>query len=136
MALERSQYGLYAIYGFCVIPGIGRGASTSGPESGFTTEPKRRARKFFSMAPAQQRWVHLSFERALLGTMLDRFGADVPVDVIDEETLSLYAPVRVSPPFFGWVFQFGGRVNILAPDDVREQMLLMIEAARSPQKTR
>lgn len=94
------------------------------------------AKTVFSMAPAQQRWVHLSFERALLGTMLDRFGADVPVDVIDEETLSLYAPVRVSPPFFGWVFQFGGRVNILAPEDVREQMLLMIEAARSPQKTR
>ena len=92
------------------------------------------AKTVFSMAPARQRWVHLSFERSLLGAMLDRFGADVPVDVIDEETLSLYAPVRVSPPFFGWVFQFGGRVKILEPDDVREQMLLMLEANRASEK--
>lgn len=89
------------------------------------------ARTVFSMAPAQQRWVHLRFDRALLGAMLDRFGADVPVEIMDEQSYSLFAPVRVSPPFFGWVFQFGGRVKILAPDDVREQMLLMLEASRA-----
>ena len=94
------------------------------------------AKTVFSMAPARQRWVHLSFERSLLGAMLDRFGADVPVDLLDEETFSLFAPVRVSPPFFGWVFQFGGRVRILAPEDVREQMLLMLEAARRSEKER
>ncbi|MEZ4628744.1 MAG: hypothetical protein R2912_11940 [Eubacteriales bacterium] len=43
----------------------------------------------------------------------------------------MFAPVRVSPPFFGWVFQFGGRVRILAPDDVRERMLLMLEDPRA-----
>jgi hypothetical protein len=52
------------------------------------------------------------------------------VDALDEDTLALFAPVRVSPPFFGWVFQFAGRVKILAPDDVREEMLLMLEAYR------
>ncbi len=87
-------------------------------------------RTVFSMAPARQRWVHLSFDRQLIGTMLDRFGADVPVEPMDDETYALFAPVCVSPPFFGWVFQFGGRVRILAPDDVREQMLLMLEAYR------
>ncbi len=92
------------------------------------------ARTVFSMAPAQQRWVHLSFEKSLLGAMLDRFGADVPVEPIDEHAYALFAPVRVSPPFFGWVFQFGGRVKILAPDDVREQMLLMLEASRAAER--
>jgi predicted DNA-binding transcriptional regulator YafY len=94
------------------------------------------AKTVFSMAPAQQRWVHLRFDRALLGAMLDRFGADVPVELLDEETYALFAPVRVSPPFFGWVFQFGGRVSILAPDDVREEMLLMLEASRLAQRRR
>ena len=89
------------------------------------------AKTVFSMVPAQQRWVHLSFDRQLIGTMLDRFGADVPVEPLDELTYSLFAPVRVSAPFFGWVFQFGGRVKILAPDDVREQMLLLLEAYRA-----
>lgn len=94
------------------------------------------AKTVFSMAPAQQRWVHLRFEPSLLGAMLDRFGADVSVERMDEENYALFAPVRVSPPFFGWVFQFGGRVSILAPDDVREQMLLMMEASRMAQKRR
>ena len=89
------------------------------------------AKTVFSMAPAQQRWVHLSFDRQLIGTMLDRFGADVPVEPLDELTYALFAPVRVSAPFFGWVFQFGGRVKILAPDDVREQMLLLLESYRA-----
>jgi len=94
------------------------------------------ARSVFSMTPAELRWVHLSIERPLIGTMLDRFGADVPVEPMDEETLALFAPVCVSPPFFGWVFQFAGRVKILAPDDVREQMLLMLEASRVAGKSR
>ncbi len=84
----------------------------------------------FSMVPAAQRWVRLAFDRSLFGAMVDRFGADVPIEQIDEQTYALFAPVRVSAPFFGWVFQFGGGVRILAPDDVREQMLLMLEAAR------
>ncbi len=94
------------------------------------------ARTVFSMAPAQQRWVHLSFDRQLIGTMLDRFGADVPVEPLDEQTYALFAPVRVSAPFYGWVFQFGGDVKILAPDDVREQMLLMLEAYRMTENNR
>ena len=89
------------------------------------------AKTVFSMAPAQQRWVHLSFDRQLIGTMLDRFGADVPVEQMDEWTYALFAPVCVSAPFFWWVFQFGGRVKILAPDDVREQMMLLLESYRA-----
>ena len=89
------------------------------------------AKTVFSMVPAQQRWVHLSFDRLLIGAMLERFGADVPVEPLDELTFALFAPVRVSAPFFGWVFQFGGRVKILAPDDVREQMLLLLESYRA-----
>lgn len=99
-------------------------------------DPAAYAKTVFSMAPARQRWVHLRFDRALLGTMLDRFGADVPVEQMDEESYALFAPVRVSPPFFGWVFQFGGRVNILAPDDVREEMLVMLESFRLSQGRR
>lgn len=89
------------------------------------------AAALFSMVPGEQRWVRLAFDRALFETMVDRFGADAPVSELDEQTLAICAPVRVSAPFFGWVFQFGGRVRILAPDDARERMALMLEAARA-----
>ena len=83
------------------------------------------------MYPAEQRWVRLAFDRALVGAMIDRFGADVLMEQLNARSCSLYAPVCVGRPFFGWVFSFCGDVRILAPDDVREQMLLMLEAGRS-----
>jgi predicted DNA-binding transcriptional regulator YafY len=88
------------------------------------------ARNMFSMAQGETRWVRLSFDRRHLGEMTDRFGADIPLEQLDNQTYSLYAPVSVSAPFFGWVFQFGGGVRITAPDDVRERMLLMLESVR------
>ena len=93
-------------------------------------DPAAYARSVFSMYPAKQRWVRLAFDRALTGAMLDRFGANVPLELLDERTGSLYAPICAGRPFFGWVFSFCGGVRILAPDDVREQMLLMLEAGR------
>jgi predicted DNA-binding transcriptional regulator YafY len=93
-------------------------------------DPAAYARSVFSMYPAKQRWVRLAFDRALTGAMLDRFGANVPLELLDERTGSLYAPVCAGRPFFGWVFSFCGGVRILAPDDLREQMLLMLEAGR------
>ena len=93
-------------------------------------DPAAYARSVFSMYPAKQRWVRLAFDRALTGAMLDRFGANVPLELLDERTGSLYAPICAGRPFFGWVFSFCGGVCILAPDDVREQMLLMLEAGR------
>lgn len=93
-------------------------------------DPVAYARSVFSMYPAKQRWVRLAFDRVLTGAMLDRFGANVPLELLDERTGSLYALVCAGRPFFGWVFSFCGGVRILAPDDVREQMLLMLEAGR------
>ena len=99
-------------------------------------DPAAYARSVFSMYPAKQRWVRLAFDRALTGAMLDRFGANVPLELLDERTGSLYAPICAGRPFFGWVFSFCGGVRILAPDDVREQMLLMLEAGRVSQRER
>jgi len=93
-------------------------------------DPTAYARSVFSMYPARQRWVRLAFDRALSGAMIDRFGANIPLERLDARTCSLYAPVCAGMPFFGWVFSFCGGVRILAPDDVREQMLLMLEASR------
>lgn len=93
-------------------------------------DPVQYTRSVFSMFPGEQRWVRLAFDKTLLGAMIDRFGMDAPMSEMDEHTYAISAPVRITPPFFGWVFQFCGKVCILSPDDVREQMTLMIEMAR------
>ncbi|MEN6593331.1 MAG: WYL domain-containing transcriptional regulator [Clostridiaceae bacterium] len=93
-------------------------------------DPAQYAKTVFSMYPGEPKWVRLAFDKSLIGAVIDRFGADAPIAELDETTCSVSAPVRVSPPFFGWVFQFGGGVRILSPDDVRERMALLVEAAK------
>lgn len=34
--------------------------------------------------------------------------------------------VSASPTFFGWVFGFGGKVQILGPEEVKEQYQQMV----------
>lgn len=84
----------------------------------------------FPLPSAELRWVRLAFDRSLIGAMIDCFGSQVPMAQLSERTWALYAPIPINNPFFGWVFQFGGGVHILEPDDVRERMLLLLEAAR------
>lgn len=93
-------------------------------------DPMAYARSVFSMYPAELRWVRLAFDRSLIGAMLDRFGPEVPMEQTEGKTFVLSAPVCIGDPFFGWVFSFCGAVRILAPDDARERMLLMLEANR------
>lgn len=84
----------------------------------------------FPLSPAELRWVRLAFDRSLIDAMIDRFGCQIPMAQLSERIWVLYAPIPINNSFFGWVFQFGGGVRILEPDDVRERMLLMLEAAR------
>lgn len=88
------------------------------------------AKTVFSMYPGELKWVRFAFDKNLLGAVIDRFGTDAPIAALNETEYTISAPVRVSPPFFGWVFQFGGRVRILSPFEVCERMVLLIEAAR------
>lgn len=93
-------------------------------------DPAQYAKTVFSMYPSEQKWVRLAFDKNLMGAVIDRFGADAAIAELDDTAFVVSAPVRVSPPFFGWVFQFGGRVRILSPNDVCERMALLIEAAK------
>ena len=47
----------------------------------------------------------------------------------DMISFRLITEVSASPTFFGWVFGFGGKVQILAPESVREQYKQMIMSA-------
>jgi len=67
--------------------------------------------------------VTLRCEKGLEEAMRERFGREsifVPED--DGEHFHFDASVCVSEQFFGWVFGFGGKVEITAPSDVRAQM--------------
>ena len=77
-----------------------------------------QAFKMFSGDPES---VALRFDKALIGPVFDKFGEDTPMTVVDETTCEATVHVQVSPPFFGWLAQFGGKMRVLSPDRVIEQ---------------
>lgn len=64
--------------------------------------------------------VRLRFENSLVGPVIDRFGRDTMILASDESHFTISVDVAVSPQFFAWVFGFGTAVEILSPDNVRE----------------
>ena len=64
----------------------------------FNTEEYRK--QVFSMFGGESRNVTLLFTANILSDMFDRFGDDIRIKKVDEETYSVDATVRISKTFF------------------------------------
>ena len=60
----------------------------------------------------------LKFERELIGAFFDRFGEAAKIKKISDTEYIATVTVQVSPAFWGWLFQFAGQMEILAPDSL------------------
>ena len=78
------------------------------------------ARKTFGMYGGRDENVLLRADRSLVGVILDRFGKNVMIMPDGEDHFKTDVLVTVSPQFFGWVTAIGDRLQIIGPDDVRE----------------
>ena len=95
----------------------------------------RVARPMFNMYGGPVERVQFDCDAAMIGPMLDRFGAEATVvPQPGEKTFHLYADVAVSPTFFGWVCGFGGKVRILGPAGVKEQFGAFLAAIAAAQE--
>lgn len=70
--------------------------------------------------------VELRCDNSLMKTMIDRFGEDVKTFAYDMTFFRFVTEVSESQTFFGWIFGLGGKVQILAPVEVKEQYRQMI----------
>ena len=64
--------------------------------------------------------VNLQCDNSLMKTMIDRFGEDISTVSHDVASFQADVEVSISPTFFGWIFGFGGKVQILAPESVKK----------------
>lgn len=83
-------------------------------------------KEVFSMYDGQEVEVELLCDNSLMKTMIDRFGEDVKTTSYNDTAFRLTTEVSASPTFFGWIFGFVGKVQILAPQEVKEQYKQMI----------
>ena len=79
---------------------------------------KAVAEKAFQLFDSEHALVELICENGMMNTVLDHFGTKVKTTQIDKDHFSVPVEVSVSPTFFAWVFEFGGKIRIAGPKQV------------------
>lgn len=74
----------------------------------------------FSMYDGEHIVVELKCDNSLMKTMIDRFGEDISTKPYSISEFKATVEVSASPTFYGWVFGFGGKIEILSPNNIRE----------------
>ena len=69
----------------------------------------------FKMFGGQLEDVVLEFDRSLIGVVYDKFGESVKMMPSGEEKIIASVKVRISPTFWGWLFQLGKDMKIISP---------------------
>ena len=74
----------------------------------------------FKMFGGQLEDVALEFDRSLIGVVYDKFGETVKMIPSGANKCIATVKVRISPTFWGWLFQFGKKIRILSPESMSE----------------
>lgn len=75
----------------------------------------------FKMFGGRVEDVVLEFDRSLVGVVYDRFGESVKMIPSGEKNCIATVKVRISPVFWGWLFQFAGEMRIISPATLQEE---------------
>jgi predicted DNA-binding transcriptional regulator YafY len=88
------------------------------------------SKRLFGMYSGVVVRAELAFDNSLVNTVLGHFGKDTRLTAIDENRFSVDVEVSESPAFLAWLFQFGKRAEIIAPDNLRRTMRELIDKTR------
>lgn len=84
----------------------------------------------FRMYGGESEKVTLEFDGSVIESIYDKFGLQTNIRPSGER-FTAKVDVQVSPTFFGWVFQFVGKMRILEPLSVKEKYLERLQNAVS-----
>lgn len=85
------------------------------------------SKKTFGMFAGDEKTVRLRCENSLTGVIIDTFGTDVALRPDGAEHFIARMEVEVSTQFFGWLAGLGNRVEIISPDEIREEYKAYLE---------
>ena len=82
----------------------------------------------FRMYGGETRKVTLEFDSSVIESVYDTFGEETKIKPCGQ-WFSARVDVQVSPTFWGWVFQFVGKMRIAEPNDVRKEYIALLNKA-------
>lgn len=89
----------------------------------------------FHMYNGERMQIELICENDLMDAIIDKFGKDVTVFANDMHSFRAVVMTSIGPVFYSWIFGFGGKVSIKAPDRVKEEyssMVMRVAASLHP----
>lgn len=92
-------------------------------------DPADYTNKVIHMYSGPEQTVTLRCENERMRSVIDKFGEDIRVEIEDEGHFLAEVKVQASRTFYGWVFQFFGGIEIVAPEGVKSEYLSMAEKA-------
>ena len=76
--------------------------------------------KAFQLFDGERTTVELLCHEDAMNSVLDHFGDKAKTRLVDETNFLLTVEVSLSPTFFAWVFQFGGKIRIQSPEKAKQ----------------
>lgn len=76
--------------------------------------------KVLRMYGGSEEVVTLHCRMEILDQVIDRFGDGIEIKAEHKDYFTVTVPVSLSTTFYAWVFQYVGKMNIIAPEYVRE----------------
>lgn len=80
----------------------------------------------FRMYNGERKQIELVCSNDLMDAIIDKFGKDVSVLANDMKSFRVLVTTSVGSVFYSWVFGFGGRVSIKAPEEVKAEYAKMV----------
>ncbi len=81
----------------------------------------------FKMFGGKKENITIQFRNSLIGVVYDKFGEDINMVRVSESECVASVNVQVSPTFWGWLFQFVGEMQIISPEQLREEYIVRCE---------
>lgn len=83
--------------------------------------------KTFGMYGGELETISLKLPNQFIGIVIDRFGKDIQIRKVNDFEVSARISVYVSPPFFGWLAGLGSKVEVVSPNNVREEFYQFLD---------
>lgn len=83
----------------------------------------------FRMYNGQRKEIELICDNDVMDAIIDKFGKDVKVFANDMKSFRVIVNTAVGSVFYSWVFGFGGKVRIKAPESVKDEYAVMVKSA-------
>lgn len=83
----------------------------------------------FRMYNGNRKEVELICDNEMMDAIIDKFGKEVNVLANDMKSFRVITEVAVGSVFYSWIFGFGGKVRIKAPESVKDEYAAMVKSA-------